>query len=740
VYSDKLLERISEIMSEIMPIWNTERHSKKACYLSAEFLIGRVTGNNFFNLHKLAELSEFSTELEDIEDAALGNGGLGRLAACFLDSAASLGYRLDGFGIRYKYGLFKQSIDDGYQKEYPDDWAKFGDPWSIRRDNEKELIRFSGQSVWAVPYDMPIIGYGGKTINTLRLWQAEPVESFNLDAYDAMDFDSAFRSRNEAEAISAVLYPNDNSPAGKILRLKQEYFFSAASIRSILRNYNGNLRDLSKSIAIQLNDTHPVVAIPELLRILTAEQGIDFNEALEITRSVFSYTNHTVMSEAMESWDAELFASVLPELYAYIVQLQNKLRSELFMRLPSFIGYDIISGGRIHMARLAVFASHAVNGVSELHTEILKNNVLQQWYALYPNKFSNKTNGITQRKWLGQCNPDLSSWISERIGESWITKLTELKRLETLANDKLAINEFAEIKQYNKLKLAEYLSRQDYGLKINPDSLFYVQVKRIHEYKRQLLNAFSILDIYFRLRAGELPDFYPSTFIFGGKAASSYRRAKGIIKFINEVANLINSSPVVRDKMTVIFIPNYNVSCAEIIIPAADISEQISTAGTEASGTGNMKFMLNGAITLGTYDGANIEIVNAAGEENNFIFGARVEEIAEINYIPAEIYRNNSNIRRVLDTLIDGTFSDGGTGIFQEIFDSIVYGSKNEPTDKYYLLLDFDSYVDTKLKANYLYKNEREHFYEMQLINTANAGQFSSDRTIEQYAKEIWKL
>ncbi|MFV0353306.1 MAG: glycogen/starch/alpha-glucan phosphorylase [Oscillospiraceae bacterium] len=742
-------------IARIQETWQQKPQGKQAAYFSAEFLIGRVVYANLFNLGLLEETKQALAEsgldpnlFEEIDDAALGNGGLGRLAACFLDSAATENIALNGYGIRYRYGLFRQYFEEGFQKEEADNWLRFGDPWSVRREEERVLIRYADQSVWAVPYDMPVIGYKGKTVNTLCLWQAEPLAEFDFEEFNKCHYDAAYREKNAAEAISGVLYPNDESEEGKRLRLKQQYFFSAASLQSMLKKYKGkngsDFAAFAKSYAIQLNDTHPVVAIPELLRILMAQEGLAFEDAFTIVKDTFAYTNHTIMAEALEKWDVSLFSSVIPDVYPYVVMLQNHLHRELTQKGVLAAGYNpyfIIEDGRIHMARMAVYATHSINGVAALHTEILKQNVLKEWYALYPERFSNKTNGITQRRWLGLCNPELSHFITERIGDGWLTNLNEIKKLEPYANDSASLRQFAEIKAVKKRQLADHVRVNENGFELNVNSVFDIQIKRLHEYKRQLLNAFSILDIYFALKNDTLQNFAPMTFLFGAKSAPGYRRAKGIIKFINEIAKKVNTDPDTKDKLQVLFVHNYNVSYAEKLIPAADLSEQISTAGTEASGTGNMKLMLNGAATLGTYDGATVEIVEESGEENNFIFGARVEEIEKIQstYDPKAIYLQNSRIRRVLDTLVDGTLGDGGTGLFRELYSSILEGASWHKADQYYLLLDFEAYVDAKLKANSAFQNV-EAFAKMGILNTANAGKFSSDRTIRQYAKEIWGL
>lgn len=733
--------------------WGLNSDKKKVCYLSMEFLTGRMIYSNLYNMGLLDQFKELMNEnnvdigiFEDIEDAGLGNGGLGRLAACFLDSAATLGIAFNGYGIRYKYGLFKQKIEDGFQKELPDDWQSFGDPWSIRRQEEKVRIDYKDQSVYAVPYDMPVIGYGGKTINTLRLWQAEPTQPFDFEMFNNQQYDKAVKNKNEAEAISGLLYPNDSTDEGKKLRIKQEYFFTSATVQDVIRRFKEkhgrNFDDFSKEYVFQLNDTHPVLAIPEFVRLLVEKEGIPFERALGIAKKSFAYTNHTIMQEALEKWNVSLIRSVIPNVYEYIVLINKELVREL-ERFHILSGeerekYLIVDGDTVHMARLAVFTCRSVNGVAEIHTDILKNRVLKEWYLLYPERFNNKTNGISQRRWLALANEELAQFITDKIGSSWVTDLDKLKDMEKYASDPAVIKEFDKIKQTKKRQLAEYIYRHE-GIKIDSDFIFDVQIKRIHEYKRQLLNAFSILDIYFGLKDGRIKDFYPTVFIFGGKAAPGYFRAKGIIKYINEIAKMIAADREVNDKLQVVFVSNYNVSCAEKIIPAADVSEQISTAGIEASGTGNMKLMLNGAVTLGTYDGANIEIVEQAGLENNYIFGARVEDIEKIKdtYNPESICNSNPRIKKVVDSLIDNTFDDNGTGMFRELYDSLIKGASWHKPDQYYLLLDFYSYCEAKLKANQDYK-DRLSFRRKGFINTSNAGKFSSDRTVSEYASEIW--
>lgn len=733
----------------------SEYSGKKACYFSAEFLLGRLIYSNLLNLGLLERCRTYLNQngfdsgiFESIDDDALGNGGLGRLAACFLDSAATHDIPLNGFGIRYKYGLFHQYFQDGFQKEAADDWLKAGDPWGIRQESEAVTVTFADQTVRAIPYDMPVIGYGGNTVNRLRLWQAEPLNAFDFEQFNLQKYDDAVAERVRAEEITAVLYPNDDTIAGKQLRLKQQYFFTSASLQSLIKEFllkhGEDFSRFPKEYAIQLNDTHPVIAIPELLRILMEEHQLSFEEAFPIVRDTFAYTNHTIMAEALEKWDVSLFLSVAPQVYPYVVLLQNALNREIKEKNIAQQDKDdlqIISGGQIHMARLAVYASHATNGVAKIHSELLKNAVLPEWHRLYPERFQNKTNGITQRRWLALCNQELSAFITERIGNGWVTDLGQLERLTAYLNDSASLAQFREIKRQKKIQLCNHVRIHEYGFELNHDFIFDVQIKRLHEYKRQLLNAFSILDIYFAIKDGTLTDFTPTAFLFGAKAAPGYRRAKGVIKFINEIARMVSADPQVNDKLQVLFVQNYNVSYAEKLIPAADVSEQISTAGTEASGTGNMKLMLNGAVTLGTLDGANIEIVEQAGEENNYIFGATVDEIAQISntYHPKARYESNPRIRRVVDTLIDGTLDDGDTGLFRELYDSLLKGASWHKPDQYYLLQDFESYCDAKLRANRDYRNA-EDFSRKCLANTAHAGHFSSDRTVREYAREIWGI
>ncbi len=748
------------LMTQIADRWqeSAEKHQKArhAYYFSAEFLIGRAIQNNMLSLGLTSDIHDMLREkgadlsmLEEIEDCALGNGGLGRLAACFLDSAATLDLPLDGYGIRYKYGLFKQTIVGGFQQEEADDWTRFGDPWSLRREDEAVTVEFRNQTIKAVPYDVPVIGYGTHNVGTLRLWQAEPLKAFDFNLFNDQAYDKAVEERNRAEDISRVLYPNDSTDEGKMLRLKQQYFFCCASLQDIIKKYKktyGNdFSHFAELNAIQLNDTHPVISIPELIRQLIDFEGVSFDDALAICKQVFSYTNHTIMAEALEKWGKWLMEATIPRVFEIIRMIDEKLAQELNERgMPGDKAYSmrILQHDTVHMAYLAIFASRYVNGVARLHTEILKTDALKDWYQLYPERFQNKTNGITQRRWLALCNPELSGLISELLGsKDWVTDLSQLKTLEKFADDEAVLKRFMEIKQLKREHLARYIKKQERVL-IDPDSIYDVQIKRLHEYKRQFLNILAVLELYFEIAEGSLKDFTPTTFIFGAKAAPGYRRAKGIIKLINEVARLIDNDDRVRGKLKVIFVSNYNVSYAEKIVAAANVSEQISTAGTEASGTGNMKLMLNGAVTLGTYDGANVEIVEEAGRENNYIFGATVEEVAQAaqqGYNPKGIYDSDHRVKRVLDALVNGTLNDGGTGMFRELHDSILYGASWHKPDQYYLLLDFARYLEAKKQINRDY-NDSKAFARKCWINICNAGKFSSDRTIAEYAQEIWHI
>ncbi len=749
-------ETVMELYSDN---WNKSRQEhlskRRAAYLSMEFLVGRAVYNNLLCLGIYDEVNSVFNELglnladlEVIEDAALGNGGLGRLAACFLDSAASLNLPLDGYGIRYKYGLFKQSIVDGFQKEDIDDWTKYGDCWSKRCDEDTVLVCFNGQTVKAVPYDMPIFGCKTENVGTLRLWQSEPVKEFDFDTFNRQNYLEASKEQIFAEDISRVLYPNDDTNEGKKLRLKQQYFFSCASLTDIIKKHKaryGTLDNLADYISIQLNDTHPVISIPELIRQLIDNEGYTFAKALEIAKKVFNYTNHTVMQEALEKWWIGLVEELLPRIYEIIIQINEELIAEMYangIQKDKINRIKIIKGELIHMADMACYASSHINGVAEIHTQILKDTVLSDWYSIYPERFRNETNGITQRRWLALCNMELSSLITELLGDdSWITNLDRLKELAKYADDENIINRFIQIKQDKKNQLAGFIKERD-GIEINPESIYDIQIKRLHEYKRQLLNAFSILWIYNGIKDGSIKNFTPATFIFGAKSAPGYRRAKAIIKYINEIGRVVSSDPETRDLLKVVFVQNYNVSYAEKLVAAADISEQISTAGTEASGTGNMKLMLNGAVTLGTYDGANIEIVQEAGEENNYIFGARVEELEKIipEYESRRTFAENSKIKAVVSSLIDGTVSDGGSGDFRELYTSLLDGASWHTPDNYYLLGDLESYVEAKLKSNADYGTNRMEFAKKQWLNMCNAGKFSSDRTIADYAENIWNI
>ena len=745
------------VMEMFADRWDNSRQEhlskRRAAYLSMEFLVGRAVYNNLLCLGIYDEVNDAFKELgldladlEVIEDAALGNGGLGRLAACFLDSAATLSLPLDGYGIRYKYGLFKQSIVDGYQCEDIDDWTKFGDPWSKRCDADTVIIEYNGQTVKAVPYDMPVFGCRTENVGTLRLWQAEPVKEFDFDTFNKQDYLEASKEKIYAEDISRVLYPNDDTNEGKKLRLKQQYFFSCASLTDILRKHKarfGTLDNLADYISVQLNDTHPVISIPELIRQLVDIEGWSFEKALATAKKVFNYTNHTVMQEALEKWWTGLVEEVLPRIYEIIIQINEELIAEMYANnVPKdkIARIKIIRGELIHRADMACYASSHINGVAEIHTQILKDTVLADWYSLYPERFRNETNGITQRRWLALCNPELSSLISEKIGDGWVTDLSKLKELESACDDD-TLNRFVQIKQSKKQQLADFIKINE-GIDIDPESVFDIQIKRLHEYKRQLLNAFSILWIYYGIKDGSISDFKPTTFIFGAKSAPGYKRAKAIIKYINEIGRIVSSDPDTKDLLKVVFVQNYNVSYAEKLVAAADVSEQISTAGTEASGTGNMKLMLNGAVTLGTYDGANIEIVQEAGECNNYIFGARVEDLEKIvpEYDSRKTFAQDAMIKKVVSSLIDGTVSDGGSGDFRELYMSLLDGASWHAPDHYYLLGDIRSYVETKLRCISDFGSDRKAFAAKQWINMCNAGKFSSDRTIADYAENIWGI
>ena len=733
------------VMMAISDNWNNAKRKRmqqrKAFYFSAEYLIGRLVYSNLFNLGILDEMKKLFAErgvdlaiLEDIEDDALGNGGLGRLSACFLDSAASCNLPLSGYGLRYRFGLFKQSFDaNGSQVEKADDWTKYGDPWSYRRYNHTVKVKFPDHTVLAVPYDVPVIGYGTDNIGTLRLWQCEAEQELDFNAFNNQDYLRALDQKNKAEDITRVLYPNDSTYEGKRLRIKQQYVLSSASLQDMLRTYKlahgTDYARFCEFYAVQLNDTHPAMSIPELIRLLMNE-GMSFDDAFEVARKTFSYTNHTVMSEALEKWPMDLMRSVVPEIVDIICRIDHKLRQE-------HPGLWVINNDIIHMANLSIYVGSYINGVAEIHSQILKDDCFNNWYKVFPERFQNKTNGITPRRWLGLCNPELTALLSERIGGDFLKNLDKLAGLKGQIDDEL-VDRFNAVKRVKKEQLCKIVAQKE-GVQLNPDFLFDVQVKRLHEYKRQLLNALSIMDIYFRLKNGELPNFQPTVFLFGAKSAPGYARAKAIIRYINRVAKMINNDPTVADKMRVVFVQNYNCSYAEHIIPAADISEQISPAGTEASGTGNMKLMLNGAVTLGTLDGANVEIAKEAGMENEYIFGATVEKINEIkgSYSPRSIYESNRYLHRAIDTLVDGTVPTDAEQT--ELYHALLDGNNWSRADNYYLLLDYASYVEAKLKVNSDYADRRA-FGRKCLENIASAGKFSSDRTIRQYAEEIWHI
>ena len=733
------------VMMAISDDWShskkTRMPNRKAYYISAEYLIGRLVYSNLFNLGILDEMKELFAEhgvdlaiLEDIEDDALGNGGLGRLAACFLDSAASTDIPLSGYGLRYKFGLFKQSFDaDGSQVENADDWTKFGDPWSFRRYNHTVKVKFPDHTVLAVPYDVPVIGYGTENVGTLRLWQCEAEEELDFNAFNNQDYLRALDAKNKAEDITRVLYPNDSTWEGKRLRIKQQYVLSSASLQDMLRTFKiahgSDLSRFAEFYAVQLNDTHPAMSIPELIRLLMLE-GMSFDDAFNVAQKTFSYTNHTVMGEALEKWPLDLMRSVVPEIVDIICRIDQKLKWEH----PDLF---IVKDNTAHMANLSIYVGSYINGVAEIHTQILKDDCFKDWYYAFPERFQNKTNGITPRRWLGLCNPELTAMLREKVGGDFLKNLDLIGELKDQIYDETVV-EFNAIKHLKKEQLCAVIAKHE-GVTLNPDFIFDVQVKRLHEYKRQLMNILSIVDIYFRLKEGRLPDFHPTVYLFGAKSAPGYARAKAIIRYINRVAKMINNDPAVADKLKVVFVQNYNCSYAEHIIPAADISEQISPAGTEASGTGNMKLMLNGAVTLGTLDGANVEIAQEAGRENEYIFGHTVDEInaAKPTYHARSIYDSDADLRRAINTLVDGTVPTDDAQ--KELFHSLLDGTDWHQADHYFLLLDYASYFDTKLQANRDYA-DRIAFGRKCLMNVASAAKFSSDRTIRQYAEEIWHI
>ena len=748
---------------------------KTVYYLSMEFLMGRALGNNIINICAQKEIKEVLEELgfdlnaiEDQErDAALGNGGLGRLAACFLDSLATLGYPAYGCGIRYRYGMFKQKIENGYQVEVPDNWLKDGNPFEVRRSEYATEVKFGGyvdpewdghrtrfvqkgyQSVMAVPYDLPVVGYGNNVVNTLRIWDAQPINTFSLEAFDKGDYQKAVEQENLAKNLVEVLYPNDNHYAGKELRLKQQYFFISASVQRAVKKYLENHDDIRKfheKVVFQLNDTHPTVAVAELMRILLDEQGLEWDEAWEVTTKTCAYTNHTIMAEALEKWPIELFSRLLPRIYQIVEEINRRFLMEIQAKYPGNMEkikkMAIIYDGQVKMAHMAIVGSFSVNGVAQLHTEILKHQELKDFYEMMPEKFNNKTNGITQRRFLLHGNPLLADWITDKIGDDWITNLPHIEKLAVYADDPKSQQEFMNIKYQNKVRLAKYI-KENNGIDVDPRSIFDVQVKRLHEYKRQLLNILHVMYLYNQLKDNPNMDMVPRTFIFGAKAAAGYRIAKKTIKLINSVADVINNDKSINNKIKVVFIEDYRVSNAEIIFAAADVSEQISTASKEASGTGNMKFMLNGALTLGTMDGANVEIVEEVGKENAFIFGMSSDEVIsheqKRDYDPMVIFNTDQDIRRVLMQLINGYYSPEDSELFRDIYNSLLNTKNSDRADTYFSLKDFRSYAEAHARIDKAYRDEA-WWAKAAMLNTAHAGKFTSDRTIEEYVKDIWHL
>ena len=757
-----------------------KQDSKMVYYMSMEFLMGRALGNNIINLQASQPVKEALDELgldlnlvEDQEpDAALGNGGLGRLAACFLDSLATLGYPAYGCGIRYRYGMFKQKIEDGFQVEVPDNWLKDGNPFELRRPEYSKIVKFGGnvsmywdefgkghfrqenyQAVRAVPFDFPIVGYGNGIVNTLRIWDAEPVEGFQLDSFDKGDYKKAVEQENLARNIVEVLYPNDNHYAGKELRLKQQYFFISASVQEAVEKFmrrHNDIHQFPEKVTFQLNDTHPTVAIPELMRILLDDYGLSWEEAWDITTRTCAYTNHTIMAEALEKWPIDLFSRLLPRIYQIVEEINRRFVLEIEQKYSAMYGVDvqekirkmaILYDGQVKMAHMAIVAGYSVNGVARLHTEILKKQELKDFYEMYPERFNNKTNGITQRRFLLHGNPLLADWVTEKAGKGWITDLSQIAKIKELADDKKAQKDFMAIKRKNKERLAKYILEHN-GVEVNPDSIFDVQVKRLHEYKRQLLNILHVMYLYNELKAHPEMEFYPRTFIFGAKAAAGYRNAKLTIKLINSVADVINNDAAIDGKLKVVFIENYNVSNAEIIFAAADVSEQISTASKEASGTGNMKFMLNGALTIGTMDGANVEIVEEVGAENAFIFGLSSDEVIRYEnfggYNPMEIYNSDKDVKKVVDQLIDGSYS-ADKELFRPLYNSLLNTLSTSKADTYFILKDFRSYAEAQKKVEAAYRDSAA-WAKSAILNVACSGKFTSDRTIQEYVDEIWHL
>ena len=771
------------VKDEIIDKWlATQEQFKKedpktVYYMSMEFLMGRALGNNLINMTEYKEVAEALDEMginlnviEDQEpDAALGNGGLGRLAACFLDSLASLGYAAYGCGIRYKYGMFKQKIENGYQIETPDDWLKDGNPFEVRRDEYTKEVRFGGtirihyneetkrnefiqenyESVRAIPYDMPIVGYGNNVVNTLRIWDAEAITNFHLDSFDRGEYQKAVEQENLAKTIVEVLYPNDNHYAGKELRLKQQYFFISASLQEAIAKYlrdHDDIRKFHEKVTIQMNDTHPTVSVAELMRLLMDEQGLEWDEAWEVTTKTCAYTNHTIMAEALEKWPIDLFQRLLPRVYQIIEEINRRFVNEIRAKYPGnedkVKKMAILYDGQVKMAHLAIVAGYSVNGVARLHTEILKNEELKDFYEMMPEKFNNKTNGITQRRFLLHGNPLLADWVTKHIGKGWITDLAQMEKLKPLAEDAKACEEFMSIKYKNKERLAKYIWEHNH-VEVDPRSIFDVQVKRLHEYKRQLLNILHVMYLYNKIKEHPEMSFYPRTFIFGAKAAAGYKRAKQTIKLINSVADVINNDRSINGKLKVVFIEDYRVSNAELIFAGADVSEQISTASKEASGTGNMKFMLNGAPTLGTMDGANVEIVEEVGIENAFIFGLSSDEVIRYEnhggYNPVDIYNNDWEIRRVVDQLVDGTYAHGDKEMYRDLYNSLLNTKSSDRADTYFILKDFRSYAEAQCRVEEAYR-DKDRWAKMALLNTASCGKFTSDRTIQEYVDDIWKL
>ena len=753
-----------------------EQEPKIVYYMSMEFLMGRALGNNLINLCAYKEvkeaLEEIGLDLNAIEDQepdpALGNGGLGRLAACFMESLTTLGYAAYGCGIRYRYGMFKQQIIDGFQIEVPDNWLKDGYPFELRRPEYCYEIKFGGnveesvdekgnlkfkhvnyQSVMAIPYDMPIVGYDNGVVNTLMIWDAQPKNGFSLESFDQGDYDKAVEQENLARNLVEVLYPNDNHVKGKELRLKQQYFFVSASLQRAIdrfKKHNSSLKDLPDKVTFQMNDTHPTVAVAELMRILMDDEGLSWDEAWDITTRCVAYTNHTIMAEALEKWPIDIFQRLLPRVYQIVDEINRRFVMQIQERYPGdgnkIRSMAILYDGQVKMANMAIVAGYSVNGVARLHTEILKNQELKDFYELFPEKFNNKTNGITQRRFLAHGNPLLADWCTKHVGKEWITNLPKLEKLADLADDKTAQKEFMEIKRQNKVRLAKYIKEHN-GIDVDPDSIFDVQVKRLHEYKRQLMNIMHVMYLYNQLKDNPNMDFYPRTFIFGAKAAAGYRNAKRTIKLINSVADVINNDASIGGKIKVVFIEDYKVSNAEWIFAAADVSEQISTASKEASGTGNMKFMLNGAITIGTMDGANVEMYEEVGAENMFIFGMSSDEVIEHehrhDYNPMDIYNNDADIKRVINQMVDGTYSPNDHELFRDLYNSLLNSQGGQVADRYFILADFRSYVEAQRKITEFYK-DKEAWAKSVILNVAHVGKFSSDRTIQEYVDDIWHL